>query len=105
MNSANVATINSIVNAPTPLPVLTQDDSHIRYCNAENLPDRYAVAPNGQTIYHCPHLIPLKLDKVYEFILIDNGTSPDISHPIHIHADPFQVSVCHFYAFYNNSTS
>lgn len=105
MNMANVATINSIVYASTSLPVLTQDDSNVRYCSAENLPDKSLVAPNGQTIYHCTHLIQLKLDQVYEFILIDNGTSPVISHPIHLHADPFQVSCGHSHVLYNRSTT
>lgn len=77
---------------PGPVPGLIQDDSHVRYCNADELPEKYDVAPDGQIIYHCPHLIPLELDKVYEFILLDNTTSTTLSHPIHMHGDPFEIS-------------
>lgn len=88
INSVEIPTINDIAYAPSPVPGLIQDDSHVRYCNADQLPEKYDVAPNGQIIYHCPHLIPLKLDKVYEIILLDNTTSTTISHPIHLHGDP-----------------
>lgn len=86
-----IPTVNSIAYMPGPVPGLTQDDTNVRYCNADNLPQTFNVAPNGRPVYHCPHLISLKLDKVYEFILFDNGTSTTLSHPIHVHGDPFQV--------------
>lgn len=91
INSVVIPTINNIAYAPGPVPGVAQDDSNVRYCHANNWPEKYDIAPNGQIIYHCPHLIPLKLDKVYEFILLDNTTSSTISHPFHLHGDPFQV--------------
>lgn len=83
-NVAVVPTINNIAYMGGPVPSLTQDESNVRHCNADNLPQRYDISSDNQTLYTCPHLIPLKLDKVYEFILIHNSTTETVGHPIHI---------------------
>lgn len=90
-NLAKVATINRIANAQSPVPGLIQNDSNVRYCDANNLPEKYEMALDGQPVYHCPHLIELELDKVYEFLLIDDTTTEPVSHPIHMHGYDFQV--------------
>lgn len=91
LSVAKVATINRIANAASSVPGLVQNDSNVRYCNANNLPDKYDLAKDNRTIYHCTHLIPLELDKVYEFLLIDDTTDELVSHPIHMHGYGFQV--------------
>lgn len=91
MSVAKVATINRIANSLSSVPGLIQDDSNVRYCNANDLSEKYNTALDNHTVYHCTHLIPLKLDKVYEFLLIDDTTDELVSHPIHMHGYGFQV--------------
>lgn len=88
---ANVATINRIANSQSPVPGLVQDDSNVGYCNASNLPEKSDLARDNKAVYHCPHRIELELDKVYEFLLIDDTTYELVSHPIHMHGYAFQV--------------
>lgn len=91
-NLAKVATINRIANVKSSVPGLVQDDSNIRYCNADNLPERQDMAFDNKTVYHCPHRIELQLDKVYDMLLIDETTDEEgVSHPIHMHGYAFQV--------------
>lgn len=91
LSTAKVAAVNNIAFASSPVPGLTQDDSNVGYCNVNNLPEKYDVSPDGQTVYYCPHLIQLKLDKVYELLLTDNTTATSVSHPIHLHGNTFEV--------------
>lgn len=91
LSVAKVATINRIANSPSSVPGLIQDDSNVRYCNANDLSKEYNTALDNHTVYHCTHLIPLELDKVYEFLLIDDTTDELVSHPIHMHGYGFQV--------------
>lgn len=76
---------------PSPVPGLVQDDSNVGYCNADNLPKPTGIALDNSTFYHCPHLISLELNKVYEFVLIDDTTDETVAHPIHMHGNSFQV--------------
>lgn len=64
---ALVAMINNISASHTPVPLLTQDDSDVPFCNADNLP------PNcdSNSICHCNHVVELELCKNYEFLLTD----------------------------------
>lgn len=91
LSVAKVATINRIANAPSPVPGLVQDDSNVGYCNSNNLPEKYDIAKDNRTIYHCTHFIPLEFDEVYEFLLTDETTDEFVSHPIHMHGYGFQV--------------
>lgn len=91
MNGAKIATINRIAYTSLPVPALVQDDSNVRYCNADHLPKKNGTALDNKHVYHCPHLIPLKLNKVYDFLLIDDNTGDFVSHPIHMHGYAFQV--------------
>lgn len=96
LSVAKVATINRIANSPSSVPGLIQDDSSVRYCNANDLTKKFNIAlDNHTTVYHCTHLIPLELDKVYEFLLTDDTTDDTtdvlVSHPIHMHGYGFQV--------------
>lgn len=63
-----IGTINDITSTNSPVPGLTQDDSDVRYCNENNLPENC----NGSAICHCPHLVELELCEVYEFFLRDD---------------------------------
>lgn len=65
-----VAMINNISATHTPLPLLTQDDSNVAFCNANNLPSNC----DGNSICHCNHMIELDVCKTYEFFLIDGGS-------------------------------
>lgn len=67
---AMVGTINKITFAGTPMPGLTQNDSSIKYCNADNKNEHNC---DNDTVCHCPHLIQLELCQVYEFLLISGG--------------------------------
>lgn len=87
MGEVMVSSINGIVNMASPVPGLTQNDSNVQYCNANNLPENHEIRLNNTIGYNCPHLIPLKLNKVYEFLLI----AEFMSHPIHLHGYLFQV--------------
>lgn len=106
--------INGISYVMAPVPGLTQDDSHVSYCNGDNLPK----SCNGSPICHCPHLIELEHCKVYELMVRDQrskfknnvkniefilqysikydisdliGTTGSMTHPIHFHGYAFQV--------------
>lgn len=105
MSTTEVATVNNIANSPTPVPGLIQDDSSVCYCNANNLPEKYDVGLDGQPIYHCPHLIQLKVDEVYEFVLTNNVTSTSVDHPIHLHGYTFEVLDMGTYAQLMNGTT
>lgn len=59
--------VNNIITTTPPMPGLTQDDSSIQYCSANQLPS----GCNATTLCSCPHLIELKLNKVYDFIFLD----------------------------------
>lgn len=91
LSVAKVAIINRIANTPSSVPGLVQDDSNVRYCNSNDLPEKYDIDKDNKTIYHCTHLIPLELDEIYEFLLIDDTTDEFVSHPIHMHGYGFQV--------------
>lgn len=94
LNIPKVATVNRISHKFGPVPGLVQDDSNVAYCNAGNLPDKYDIAKDNRSVYHCSHRIELELDKVYEFLLIDDTTDDDestVSHPIHMHGYAFEV--------------
>lgn len=68
-----VSMINKIVHMHTPVPALLQDDSHIPYCNADQLPEPSDNdMPTGDPVYYCPHMIHLELGEHYEFTLLDN---------------------------------
>lgn len=70
---AMVSMMNNIASTHSPVPGLTQDDSAVRYCNANNLPDHSDKdLPDGHPVYYCPHLIPLELGEVYELLLQDD---------------------------------
>lgn len=74
------------------IPGLVQDDSHVNYCNADNLSESSRIkVTNDFSFYHCPHRIELELDKLYEFLLIDDTTDEDVGHPVHMHGNSFQV--------------
>lgn len=88
IDNTEVAVVNQIAHMPGPVPGLTQDDSNVHYCNSGNLPDNYDTTPGNGSVYYCTHLMPLKLDKVYEVLLIGNQ---DVSHPIHLHGSCFEV--------------
>lgn len=88
---AKVAVINQIAYMPPPVPGLVQDDSNVAYCDADNLPEKYAIGANNSIVYHCPHFISLKLDNVYDFLLIHNSSTEPVSHPIHMHGYLFQI--------------
>lgn len=90
---AKIATINRIANAKSPVPGLVQDDSSVHYCNANNLPQKFDMALDNQTVYFCPHLIHLELDKVYEILLIDDTPDEPVAHPIHIHGHSFNACI------------
>lgn len=68
----DVTLINRIANVHSPMPMLVQDDSTVAYCNATHMPEKYETAMDGKPIAYCPHLIELKLGKVYEFLLVDD---------------------------------
>ncbi|XP_031619168.1 laccase-like [Contarinia nasturtii] len=88
-NVTMVSTINNISSVHPPFSILTQDDSSLKYCNADNLPSN---CEPGKVCY-CTHLTKLELCKVYEFFLYDLAGQPGgpISHPIHLHGYGFQV--------------
>lgn len=66
-----VATVNDILTSSYPVPGLTQDDSAVPYCNADNLPPDC----RGGSVCHCPHLVQLELCKTYEFLIETGGGS------------------------------
>lgn len=76
---------------PPPVPPVIQDDSTVHYCNADHLPEAFGRTMNNQSFYHCPHRIELELNKVYEFLLIDDTLNEKVGHPFHMHGDAFQV--------------
>lgn len=96
-DDAKVATINRIANAPSTVPGLVQDDSSVGYCSNlpgrfdSKLPQRSDIALDNRTVYHCPHLIRMKKDKVYELLLIDDTTDEPIAHPVHVHGYSFNI--------------
>lgn len=57
--------INNIASTHFPIPGLTQDDSNVPYCNAENKPSNC-----DQSVCHCPHLVELDMCEVYDFLFI-----------------------------------
>ena len=67
---AIVTAINNISATHTPVSLLTQDDSHVSYCDAGNLPSNC----DRNSICYCNHMVQLELCKNYEFFLIDNGS-------------------------------
>lgn len=74
------------------MPLLLQSNSNVEYCNAKKLPKPSDIANDSMPIYHCPHMIELELNKVYELDMVDVTTIEDISsHPIHLHGNSFQV--------------
>lgn len=66
---AKVGLINGIANIGYVMPGLSQNDSDVSYCNAENLP----IDCRNKPTCHCPHLVELKLCEVYEFLLTDGA--------------------------------
>lgn len=89
---AKVATINRIANMAPSVPGLIQDDSHIQYCNSDNLPKSYEKGCDNRTVYYCSHRIELEKDKIYEFLIIDDTMNElDVSHPVHMHGYSFQI--------------
>lgn len=64
-----VAMISNISSMEKSVPLLTQDDSDMEFCNAENLPPHC----DTESVCHCSHMIELNLCKVYEFYLTDGG--------------------------------
>lgn len=76
---------------PTSMPGLIDDDSNIDYCNADHLPEPCGLTFDNRKFYCCPHLISLEMDKVYEFLLIDDTTDENIGHPVHMHGSSFQI--------------
>lgn len=69
--------INNIANVYPSIPPLIQDDSTIEYCNATYMPDRCDTTMDGKVIAYCPHLIELKLGKVYEFLMVNDDEDDD----------------------------
>lgn len=53
------------------MPGLLQDDSHIPYCNADELPNG-DKDEDGEPVHYCPHLIQLELGELYEITLLDH---------------------------------
>lgn len=72
LNDAMVTLINRIAIVHPPIPPLTQDDSDIEYCNAQKMPKHVDTALDGKPVAYCPHVIELKLGKVYEFLMVDD---------------------------------
>ncbi|XP_031636102.1 laccase-2-like isoform X2 [Contarinia nasturtii] len=88
-DSFSVSMINNISSTHPPVPVLTQDDSSLDYCNADHLPSNC----DSQNTCHCIHSIPLDLCKIYEFFVFDghHNINVPVYHPIHLHGYGFQV--------------
>lgn len=74
-NSVMIGSINNIASSHNPVPGLTQNDSAVAYCNADNLPSNCE-----QSVCHCPHLVELKLCEAYDFLLTDNGRKYNLTH-------------------------
>lgn len=64
--------INRISNVHPPIPPLIQDDSNVKYCNADKIPEELDTAKDGKPIAYCSHKIDLELGKVYEILAMDN---------------------------------
>lgn len=92
---AMVGLINRIASTLTPEPGLTQNDTLIKYCKANNI--------NGQTydsendIYFCSHRVELDLGRVYEFVLFSESMKlNDQSN----YKDYFVIIILNFFFFY-----
>lgn len=68
---AYLTVINRIANVHPSVPGLTQDDSHISYCNADKLPKTCDIGLDNRTVCQCSHLIELELGQVYELLLVN----------------------------------
>lgn len=79
-DGAYLTTINRIANVQPSVPVLTQDDSHMSYCNADKLPKTCDIAVDNRTVCQCSHLIELELGQVYEFLLVNKDRMHSVSH-------------------------
>lgn len=65
-----VGVVNRISFVSPSVPVLTNDDSEVAYCNEHSKPDSCQGSDNLNC--HCTHLVELELCEVYEFIIRDN---------------------------------
>lgn len=80
-----VTLINRIAHVHPPVPALTQDDSKLNYCNAKNMPEKCDTGVDEKPVAYCPHVVELRLGKVYEFLMVDDDRMQIYLHHFKLH--------------------